>query len=85
MTRKKPRTWSTRAERRAVELRGFVLADGLDADIAVSDLSYDGCQISCSESLERGDSLELRIIGRGGAKAEVRWTGNGRAGLRFTG
>jgi len=84
MKQRNPKKWTARPERRAVDLRGFALADGLDADIAVSDMSYDGCQIRWSERLTPGDEIELRIIGRGGTHGEVRWARKGRAGVRFT-
>jgi hypothetical protein len=74
-----------RAERKPVDLRGYALAEGLDADIAISNMSYEGCNIECSEPLNPGDSVELRIIGRGGARAEVRWAKAGRAGVKFVG
>lgn len=78
------KSWTARPERRPVDMRGFALAEGVDADVAVSDLSYDGCQLRWSERLKRGDAIELRIIGRGGTRAEVRWARKGRAGVRFT-
>lgn len=84
MKHRNPKSWIARPERRPVDLRGFALAEGVDADIEVSDLSYDGCQIRWSERLKAGDAIELRIIGRGGIQAEVRWVRKGRAGVRFT-
>lgn len=84
MKHRNPKSWTIRAERRPVDLRGFALAEGVDADVAVSDLSYDGCQIRSEERLKPGEEIELRIIGRGGTRAEVRWARKGRAGVRFT-
>lgn len=72
-------------ERKPVDLRGFALAEGLDADITISDMSYEGCRVESSAPLKPGDSVELRIIGRGGARAEVRWAKAGRAGVKFVG
>ena len=78
-----PISRESRPERRQVALRGFALADGVDADIIVSDLSYEGCQIRSAQAFAVGDKLDLRIIGRGGVKGVVRWVADDRAGIRF--
>lgn len=78
-----PSNWSRLSGRRPVELRGYALAEGLDVDVKVSDLSYDGCQIRSEHEFGIGDRFELRIIGRGGIDAEVRWVADECAGLRF--
>jgi len=83
MKHEDPSSWEGRADRKPVDLRGFALAEGVDADILVSDLSYEGCQVQSDHRFELGDRLELRIIGRGGIFAEVRWIADDRAGLRF--
>lgn len=72
-----------RPARRQVELRGFALADGVDADIIVSDLSYEGCQIQSAQPFDVGNTLDIRIIGRGGVNGVVRWVAGDRAGVRF--
>ena len=72
-----------RAERWPVELRGFALSDTRDSDIAVSDLSYAGCKLSCEEPFSKGELVELRIIKRGAVQAEICWSDDGRAGARF--
>ena len=77
------KTFITRAERRSVSLRGFALGPSRDSDIAVSDLSYGGCQIQSGDEFSEGEVVELRIIKRGAAAAEIRWTADGRAGVRF--
>jgi hypothetical protein len=48
-------------ERRPVSFRGFALAPGLDADVVVSDLSYNGCKVASSQPLKSGRRVELRI------------------------
>lgn len=78
-----PTSRDARPDRRQVALRGFALADGVDADIIVSDLSYEGCQILSAQAFEIGNTLDLRIIGRGGVKGVVRWVADDRAGIRF--
>jgi hypothetical protein len=84
MKHRNPTSWTGRPERRPVHLSGVALAEGVEADVAVSDLSYDGCQIHWDERLKPGEQIELRIIGRGGSHAELRWAPKGRAGVRFT-
>lgn len=85
MTHESSRVWNQRGDRRRVELRGFALGDGIDADIDVWNLSYDGCRIRSAQPLKVGDELDLRIIGRGGVKGVVRWVAEDRAGIRFIG
>ena len=74
-----------RPERKPVDLRGFALAEGLDADITIADMSYEGCSVESNQPLKAGDKVELRIIGRGGTRAEVRWAKKGKAGVKFVG
>jgi len=77
------KTFITRSERRPVSLRGFALGPGRDSDISVHNLSYGGCEIQSSDRFGEGEVVELRIIKRGSAAAEIRWSGKGRAGVRF--
>jgi hypothetical protein len=72
-----------RPDRRPVSLRGFALGPGRDSDVAVSDLSYEGCQIRSEDKFKEGELVELRIIKRGAIDGEVRWSANGRAGVCF--
>lgn len=72
-----------RAERRQCNLRGFALGPARDSDVVVADLSYGGCKIECDDSFDRGEVVELRIIKRGVAAAEIRWTSDRMAGARF--
>lgn len=72
-----------RPQRRSVNLRGFALGGSIDADILVSDLSYDGCQLRSTQPLKPGDAVELRITRYGAANGEVRWVAHDRAGVRF--
>jgi hypothetical protein len=77
------KTFFKRAERRSVDLRGFALGPSRDSDIHVADLSYGGCQILSGDDFREGEIVELRIIKRGAAAAEIRWSSDGRAGARF--
>jgi hypothetical protein len=73
------------AERRPVAMGGYVHAPGLDVDVAVSDLSYDGCRLLCAEPVQQGLSVELLIRRKGKAKAQIVWSQGKHAGLTFVG
>ena len=77
------KTFIMRAERRPVELRGFALGPSRDSDVRLADLSYGVCRIESDDSFNEGEVVELRIIKRGAAAAEIRWSGDGHAGVRF--
>jgi hypothetical protein len=73
-----------RRARRRVSLGGFIaLEDGTTAEIAVLDLSYDGCGIETAIELDAGQTIMLSVPHRGAIEANVRWCGKGRAGLVF--
>jgi hypothetical protein len=76
-------SFAERAERRAVSLRGFALSATHDSDILVSDVSYTGCQFTSDDAFATGETVELRILKRGAAEAEIRWSADGRSGARF--
>ena len=75
--------FAERAERRLVSLRGFALSATHDSDILVSDVSYSGCQFTSEDAFAAGETVELRILKRGAAEAEIRWSADGRSGARF--
>jgi len=57
--------------------------DGAIVPVEVTDLSYDGCGIEGTFALGVGDRIKISVLGRGSVAAEVRWSSEGRAGLRF--
>jgi hypothetical protein len=75
--------FAERAARRLVSLRGFALSATHDSDILVSDVSYTGCQFTSEDAFAAGETVELRILKRGAAEAEIRWSADGRSGARF--
>jgi hypothetical protein len=77
------KTYTDRAERRAVSLRGYALNESRDSDILLADLSYTGCQIRCADALKAGEFVELRVMKRGAVQAEIRWADKDRAGAQF--
>jgi len=73
-----------RAERRPVRMDGhLVLPGGITHEVAVTNLSYEGCGIETAAPLERGQAIKLSVLRRGAVDAEVRWVKDGRAGLGF--
>lgn len=73
-----------RGERRPVRLSGHaLLEDGTTTDIALVDLSYEGCGIECPVKLKKGEKIKLAIVQRGAINARVRWYKAGKAGLVF--
>lgn len=80
-----PTSFASREIRRGVELCGFgVLSDGTTFNLAVLDLSYNGCKIQTELALLPGIKLKVSILGLGRAiDAAVRWYKNDCAGLEF--
>ncbi|MEO7750261.1 MAG: PilZ domain-containing protein [Sphingomicrobium sp.] len=70
--------------RRGVEMRAYaVRSDNSILDLRVTNLSYDGCAIDTDVALTPGERINLSVLGRGVAKATVRWYDNRQAGLLF--
>ena len=73
-----------RRERRPVNLRAAITrAGGAMHEIALLDLSYEGCGIETPVELEPGEEVKLSVMNRGAMDTTVRWCINGRAGLIF--
>ncbi|QIK78031.1 hypothetical protein G7077_03005 [Sphingomonas piscis] len=64
-------------------MTGFVVGDGVDADVDVADLSYAGCKLLPSQPLPEGVKVELVIKRKGRIEAEVRWSNGQATGLMF--
>jgi hypothetical protein len=74
-----------RQDRRPVQLRGYaILGDGRTLDVTVLDLSYDGCCLKVAEELNPREPVKLSVSGLALVEARVRWSRDGRAGLKFT-
>jgi hypothetical protein len=81
--RQRPRT-ERRRERRPVRLGAYgVLEDGQTVEVAVLDLSYEGCAIACQFELTPGERIKLYVLRRGAIAATVHWAKDGKAGLVF--
>lgn len=73
-----------RAEmRRQVSLRAYALSPKHDADVTVTDLSYDGCAILSAACCRLGELIELIVVRRGSMQAEICLVKEERAGVRF--
>jgi len=76
--------WLVRAGRRTVSLVGTLgWVDGSTASVLVSEISYQGCRISSDHHLDLGETVTLDLPALGMIKGQVRWTGEGQAGIRF--
>ncbi len=80
-------TWARAEERRDVEIPAIAYRrDGKRLGVLISNLSYDGCLIATQDEVAEGDPLTI-VIFELGAEIEtvVRWTKDGKLGVRFTG
>lgn len=82
---RQPQPGDSRQPRKDVALEGFAaLADGTTFGLRVLDLSYDGCKVEAKLALLPGVKLKVSMLGLGGAlDAVVRWSKDGKAGLKF--
>ena len=81
----RPRVIPERQERRAVSMQAFIVrADKSTCEVALLDLSYEGCGIATSAALRAGERIKVSVMQRGVIDAQVRWCRNGKAGLVFT-
>lgn len=75
---------SDRQDRRRVQLRGHAIVDGTQTiDLAVVDLTYDGCCVEAPIRLKAAQTIKLSVAGLGVIDAQVRWWKDGKAGLQF--
>jgi hypothetical protein len=74
-----------RQERRAVSMQAFIVrADNSTSEVALLDLSYEGCGIATSAPLQSGERIKVSVMQRGVIDAQVRWCRDDKAGLVFT-
>ncbi|MGH6784917.1 MAG: PilZ domain-containing protein [Sphingomicrobium sp.] len=73
-----------RDPRRLVEMSAHVRRPGGQVvDVAMLDLSPDGCRVRTPEYLWPGEAIQFSIPRRGVIEAAVRWCKDGEAGLAF--
>lgn len=77
--------WINRNSREPTSYPAIVtLADGRRLPVTIINISNEGCQVECAETLPIGQCLRIEIAGAIRADASVRWAMVCRAGLRFT-
>ena len=57
--------------------------DGSCAQVVISELSYEGCQLISPHEFVRGETVKFVVPGRGEILAQVRWVRGGKAGAQF--
>lgn len=76
--------WSNRSERSPVDVETTVIrSDGRQLAIRLANISHEGCQILCGETLPIGEVMTLSLPDSGEVRAQVRWSLAGRAGVYF--
>ena len=81
---RKQNDWSSRGHRRPVNTTAEAQwADGSSASVVVSNMSYEGCQLTSRHQFARGETVKLQLPERGEIFAHIRWVRNGKAGARF--
>ena len=81
---REPVDWKMRSARRGVSRIALVeRADGRQARVLVSNMSYEGCQLLTDQQFERGECVTFTMPGSGTIDAQVRWVSGDRVGLRF--
>ena len=71
-----------RRPRYAVRLTATIRVSGARLFASVSDLSIDGCCLGTELPIGKWVTVELQRLGE--LRAQVRWSVNGRSGVRFT-
>lgn len=73
-----------RPQRRAVAIKSFAERDdGFFKDVLLTNISYDGCELSGADDQTLQTGSELWVRKRGIAQVEVRWRKGDRVGCRF--
>ena len=79
------RAWARSEERRGVEIPAIAYrANGKRLGVLLSDLSYDGCQVTAPDELRENEQITIVIFDLGAEiPATVRWAKEGKLGVRF--
>ena len=76
--------WIDRENRQATSYPAIVtLADGRRLAVTITNISHQGCQVECTETLPIGQAVGIELAGGINADGSVRWAVPGSAGLRF--
>jgi hypothetical protein len=74
--------WVDRPDRDPVCVEASLALAGRQLPVVITNVSDDGCQIACEETLPIGATVSLRIE-LVSVQATVRWSFADKAGLRF--
>lgn len=78
--------WVRRATRNRTSVTGVAYrSDGSWVRVHMNDLSYDGCHLLTDQDFDIGETLTLVMPRMKHMNAQVRWTKDGQAGIRFLG
>ena len=81
---REPVDWLPRGPRRPTERAAEARwPGGSAATVVVSNVSYEGCQLTSTHAFVRGETVELELPGLGEMRAQVRWVRGGKAGVKF--
>lgn len=84
MLHRPPSEWVKRQDRKPASTTGVAYrADGDWVRAHMTNLAYDGCHLLTENQLDVGETVTLVMPGMQHLKAQVRWVGDNRAGLRF--
>lgn len=82
--KRQPIDWKIRPLRRRLALPAVAkTSDGTALRIMLSNISYEGCHILAEGTFSVGDLVEVNVPGMGLMPAQVRWSSEDQAGLRF--
>jgi len=76
--------WTARGARKSASTTGAAYrSDGSWMRVHMTNISYDGCHLLTEESLDIGETLELRMPRMQHVNVQVRWVNEQQAGVRF--
>ena len=82
--KREPADWKLRAGRRSTAIPGWAQRDdGSSVRVLLSNISYEGCHVLAEGDLTVGEVLKVDIPRMGLMEAQVRWSSDDQAGLRF--
>lgn len=78
--------WARSQERRQVEITAIAYrADDTRMGVVISNLSYDGCELTSAYSLKAGEQLIIVVWEKGAElNATVQWCRDRKAGILFS-
>ena len=77
--------WARKEQRRQTDLPAIAYRqDGSRLGVVMSDISYEGCQLSAPDEFVVGELVTIVVLKLGAEMvAEVKWTASGKSGALF--